>query len=472
MYTFTKSSIASMPFLSKLEFLLTSKEVEIFHEMGELDRMSLDGMITLIGNIEGQKVGIIFTDFKVLGGSFSKRNSLRVSQFIDLANEMNLPIVFSLNSLGVRFVEGRTVFDNAFSVINHLYNFRKNNLLITVGLGKVLGVAALLFAQGHYRIALDEETKVNLTGPEVHKKFFGQIDTPFDKFTNSTHQFSVNTLIHELLPTQEKAYQRAKNIIAFTHAQSKETFSCFNYSNETETGGEILRTRPLEVLRELEKEMGDSTIELFPNKGVVAKIYVGNIDGKNVGYIINPPLNPNNMLTVNAIDKSLAALELFKVLKIPVVNIMDSPGGDPRKVESDKDAIVKMINLTHAMIDYPYPKMGIIFGRCYGGAAMFNFPRIFGGIKIFAVEGSKIGVIHKEIIDELVSNSSRIKEIWDTVSATETADLKDLIECGTIDSVIQFNEIKMKISNTVFHQEALIYNIVSENYNIKKVVNS
>ena len=472
MYTFTKLRIGSMPFLTRLQSLLTSKEIEIYHEMGELDRMSLDGIITLIGNVKDQRVGVIFTDFKVLGGSFSKRNSLRVCQFINLMKEMNLPIVFSLNSLGVRFVEGRTVFDNAFSVINYLHQFRKENLLITVGLGKVLGVAALIFAQGHYRIALEEETKINLTGPEVHKKFFGQIDTPFDQFTNSTHQHAVNTLIHEIQPTQEKAYQTARNLIDFAHSERPETFAYYNFSNETETGAEVLRTRQIEVLRELENEIGDSTIELFPKKGVVARIYIGNIDGHKVGYIINPPLNPNNMLTVNAVDKSLAALELFKVLGIPVVNIMDSPGGDPRKIESDKDAIMKMINLTHAMIDYPHPKMGIILGRCYGGAAMFNFPRIFGGIKTFAVEGAKVGVIHKEIIDELVSNSSRIKEMWDIVSVTETSDLKDLIESGTIDSVIQFNEIRIKIIETVIKRDDPFYFDLSKEYSQKLIVNS
>ncbi len=464
MYTFTKSPLSGLSYLTKLQSLLTSNEIEIFHEMGELDRMSLDGMITLIGNINGQRVGVIFTDFKVLGGSFSKRNSLRVCKFISLMKEMKLPIVFSLNSLGVRFVEGRTVFDNAFSVINYLYQFKKENLLITVGLGKVLGIAALIFAQGHYRIALEDETKINLTGPEVHKRFFGHIDTPFDKFTNSTHQHAVNTIIHELHATQEKAYQSAKNLIDFSFNESAENQNVPHFSEELETGAMVLRSKEADHLSALEKEMGDSLLELFSQKGIVVRIYIGKIEGKKVGYIINPPFHPNNMLTVNAVDKSIAALELFNVLGIPVVNIMDSPGGDPRKAESDKDAIMKMITLAHAMIDYPHPKMGILLGRCYGGAAMFSFPEIFGGLKTFAVEGAKIGVIHKEIIDELLSNSSRVKEMWDVVAATETPDMQDMIDCGTFDSVITFNQIREKIVETILAENNELHELEQENF--------
>lgn len=454
MYTFTTIPISDMTSFKKLSHLLSGEKVHVYHEMGEFDRLSMDGVVTLIGEINGQKVGVINTDFRVFGGSFSKRNSQRVCKFIQTMSEMHLPIVFGLNSLGVRFIEGRTVFDDAFSIISALCQFRKENLLITFGLNKVLGISALLFAQGHYRIAVRDEAEFNLTGPEVHKTFFGNVDARFSDFTNSTHQFERNTLIHELLPTQELVYKSAADIINFLYNKnsSENTFHK-RFSDETEFESTVLRNDETNMLKKLELELGENVIELFSQKGLVVRVYIGKTAQGLVGYLVNPPTHPNNMLTVNAVDKAVAAIELFKVLKLPVVSIMDSPGGDPRKAESDKDAIMKMIKLTHDMIDYPYPKMGVIIGRCYGGAAMFNFPRIFGGLKVFAVEGARVGVMHKEIINILLSKTPRLKEIWDRVSETETYDFKDLIECGTIDSVISFQQIKSSIQDTLFGKD-------------------
>ena len=248
-------------------------------------------------------------------------------------------------------------------------------------------------------------------------------------------------------------YRAANNLISlFSNSDTYSGYSLNNYSNETETGGLVLRSREQELLLQLEKQLGDEVLELFTQKGSIVRIYIGKVDDKIIGFITNPPGHPNNMLNVNAVDKSIAAIELFKALKIPIVSILDTPGGDPRKSESDQDAIMKMITLTHLMIDYPYRKMGIVNGRCYGGAAMFNFPKIFGGHKLYAIQGAKIGVMAKSIIDEILNKAARLKEMWNLVAPTETSDLMDLIECGTIDGVIKSDDIQSVVLKTLFDE--------------------
>ena len=453
MYTTIQVSVDSIQVLKKARLLFTDSEVRVFYETGEFDRMSMDGIYTVIGSINSRKVALIISDFRVCGGSFSKKNSKRVCAFINEASDFKIPIVFALDSFGVRFTEGRTIFDEAFSIIKYLAEFRKNNLLITLGLGNVLGLSALIFAQGHYRLAVDEEAKFNLTGPEIHKIFFGTSDSNFGEFTNSNHQFHINTLIHEIHPSDSHLYRAANNLISlFSNSDTYSGYSLNNYSNETETGGLVLRSREQELLLQLEKQLGDEVLELFTQKGSIVRIYIGKVDDKIIGFITNPPGHPNNMLNVNAVDKSIAAIELFKALKIPIVSILDTPGGDPRKSESDQDAIMKMITLTHLMIDYPYRKMGIVNGRCYGGAAMFNFPKIFGGHKLYAIQGAKIGVMAKSIIDEILNKAARLKEMWNLVAPTETSDLMDLIECGTIDGVIKSDDIQSVVLKTLFDE--------------------
>ncbi|MBK7963619.1 MAG: hypothetical protein IPK04_21940 [Bdellovibrionales bacterium] len=224
---------------------------------------------------------------------------------------------------------------------------------------------------------------------------------------------------------------------------------------ELEQGATILRSQEHEKLKELTDQLGESVIELFTQRSPIVRVFIGKIHGQRVGYLSNPPGHPNNMLTVNSIDKCLAAMDLFKTLKLPIISILDSPGGDPRKTESDKDAIVKMIQLTHEMIAYPYPKMGIIMGRCFGGAPMFAFPKIYGGRRSIAVRGAQIGVMHKSIIEELLSGAPRLKEAWKKVSDSEVSSLGDLVECGTIDRVIDKSEITKEIYRFLLLSELL-----------------
>jgi acetyl-CoA carboxylase carboxyltransferase component len=450
MYKFTHTTLGELKFVGSLTDLLTLDDIDIFHtETNDISRASCDGVVTLIGKIHSQPVGVIITDFRVGGGSFSKKNSKRTSAFIAEMEMRGLPIVFIINSLGVRFMEGRTVFDDAFSIIADLYRFRRNNLLITIALSKALGVSALFFAQGHFRLALEGEALLNLTGPEVHKKFFGNADADFSQYNLADHQFSSNSLIHELQPTSQALYRSAKNFILFVFLKAEHQVSTgrLPYTTEIEQGGLALLNNENQRLGDLGKQLGDSTFELFVQRSPVVRVFIGRVHDKLVGYLVNPPGHPNNMLTVRAIDKCLAAMDLFRTLKLPIISLLDCPGGDPRKAESDKDALMKMIQLTHEMIAYPYMKMGIITGRCFGGSGMFAFPKIYGGHSTIAVRGAQFGIMHRSIIEDLLSGSARLKEAWKVVADTEVPDLDDLIALGTIDRVVEKDQIRNEITH-------------------------
>lgn len=452
MYGLTKSALSEVKYVTGLSDLLTSSEIQIYHQLGEkFDRISSDGVTTFIGLIGDQEVGVIATDFRINGGSFAKENSARASSFIKYLNQTSRPLVFIINSLGVRFMEGRTVFDNAFSMIADLYEFRKNNLLITIGLHKALGISALFFAQGHYRLALENETLLNLTGPEVHKKFFGNVDADFNEYNLADHQFDMNSLIHGLQPTVQGLFRSAQNLISFVFSAHNSVASLDDAkgSSETEQGGLLIRSQEHEKLKELEEQLGEARLEIFTQRSPIARVYLTKIHGRILGVMLNPPGHPNNMLTVKTVDKCLSAMELFRVLKIPIVTLLDCPGGDPRKAESDRDSLMKMIQLTHEMISYPYSKMGIIVGRCFGGSGMFAFPKIYGGLQTVAVEGSQFGVMHKSIIEDLLSGSNRLKETWKQVSESEVSDLSDLKKSGTVDRVIARDQIKAELMKFV-----------------------
>lgn len=407
----------------------------------------MDGLYTFTGKVNNSTVGIIYTDFRVNGGSFGSENSQRAIHFIREMQQRDTPIVFLMNSLGARFIDGRTVFDGAFGIIPELLAFKKQNLLITASIGKTLGVSALYFSQGHYRIALREDSLLNLTGPEVHKKFFGNSHEIFEQFSSANHLQQKTTLVHELCDNSNEIMLSCKNILSLQqNSISPANSTLGSVTEELEQGALALCHAYDEKLTDLLNRMTDATYEVFTQGSRVVRTFVGILNnGQKVGILLNNPGHPHNMLTVTSIDRCLAAMDLFKALKLPVISVLDCPGGDPRKKESDADAIMKMIQLAHVMIEYPFKKMGIIYGRCYGGSSMFAFPKIFGGEKNIAIKGADLGVMHRSIILELLADSKRLLQNFLKRAEQETPDLADLIACGTIDMVIEKNQIREEV---------------------------
>ncbi len=448
MYFFYPSNLDSNKCLNSISTLLSSQDIGLYlSDKTHTDRMSMDGLYTFTGKVNDAIVGIIYTDFRVNGGSFGSENSQRAIHFIREMQQRNTPIVFLMNSLGARFIDGRTVFDGAFGIIPELLAFKKQNLLITASMGKTLGVSALYFSQGHYRIALREDSLLNLTGPEVHKKFFGNTNEIFEQFSSANHLQQKTTLVHELCDSTTEILISCKNILSLQkNATSSKDINSLNGTDEVEQGALALCHRYDEKLSELLEKMADSTYEIFTQGSRVVRTFVGTLsDGQKIGILLNNPGHPNNMLTVTSIDRCLAAMDLFKALKLPVISVLDCPGGDPRKKESDADAIMKMIQLAHVMIEYPFKKMGIIYGRCYGGSSMFAFPKIFGGEKNIAIKGSDLGVMHRSIILELLADSKRLLQNFLKRAEQETPDLADLIACGTIDLVVDKDQVREEV---------------------------
>lgn len=429
MGVFVHSQLANHTYLKCLSPLIDGDLKLYVDDAAKVDRLSQDGITTGFATIAQMPVAFIYQDFRVNGASVSKTNAKRMMAFCEEVIQTKRPLIFLMNSLGVRITQGRTIFNDAFSMIPMLFKVKKEVPLITAAFAGTIGINAIYFAQGHYRISV-ASSPINLAGPEVHKRFFGDKNLTYQKFAAASHQFRLNTLVHETVENTSELLTRIKTIVTTLNNEKLQAPAL--YAEKT-------------TLTDLLKQLGDDVIELFPLKGKDVKVYIGKIGTHKVGYLVNPPQQPNNLLTVASMDKALAAMDLFKSLKIPVISLLDCPGGDPRQGESDANGLLRMTELAQVMIDYPYKKMGIINGRCFGGSGMFCFPHIFGGHRVLAVEGSQVGIMNDVIIKELLSGSPRLYQEWEKAHVSETADLKDLIEAGTIDRIIARENIGFEI---------------------------
>jgi acetyl-CoA carboxylase carboxyltransferase component len=397
-------------------------------------RVEADGFITLRVEHEDGAFGLVCNDFKLKGGSFSRTNSERLAAFVDRMAAERLPMAFLVDSMGIRLMEGRATVKPGFNLIPILLRYRDDRLLITCNLGRALGLGAVVFAAGHYRMAIAAKSFTNLAGPEVIRMFFGK--APDLEAMRSPERLGPDaTLVHEAAPTRAEMLAKAATLVRGASGQPAPTGlgqARPDFPN-LRTPGQT-KDRLVAVLR----AVADDATELFPCLSPSVRTYLASRDGRRFGLFVNPPGNLNNLVTAQTLERFALALELFRVLRLPLVSLLDTPGGDPR---DNSEVIVKLWQTARRIIEYPFPKMGICIGRGFGGAILLGFPTFFGSQASYVLRGATVGLMHAQFIDSLLSTTKTLAREWTETRGLQTADCADLIAEGIIDAVIGPEEV-------------------------------
>ncbi|RLT90177.1 MULTISPECIES: carboxyl transferase domain-containing protein [unclassified Ketobacter] len=411
-------------------------------------RASSDG--TWLFRTQGldQDFAVIWSDFRVNGGSFGRDIARRIASFLEACNEEGLPLITVMNSLGYRFIEGRTVFNDVFNLIPALDNYTRNNLVISVCHGQCLGLSAVLFGLAHYRIGVRQDSTLNLTGPDVFRLFFGS-KVDFLSFASVDQQYLKTTLIHERTEDLKTALNRACTLLG-TVSSSTGLLPMVSEPGVSKYL-DFMPRQQQKVERaciQLLYPIADRYLEVFSGFDSRMRVYLIETKGKLFGLLMNPPENSNNMITVRTLKLYQDALRLFEALRIPIVSFLDTPGVDPRVDNSNQDVIQQMIEANRAIIEYPYPKMGVWIGRGFGGANTLAIPRIYGSMANYVIlERTTLGVMHESIIAHLLEKSKRMLKLWQASKEREQADFQDIVDTGVANKALSIDELPAAIQH-------------------------
>lgn len=414
------------PFLRSLFAAMEAERLEVFSGASStratFDRARCGGLVLALGEKCGREVAIAWSDFRVNAGCFDHTTANRFTRFLRELRERGAqsppPLFYVVSSAGVSLAHGRALFADAFRIWPELLAYSRETLVVTCAVGKCLGLAAPLFGLGHYRMAVAGRTHINLTGPEVIRMFFGdRVD--YASAAAAETQHARTDLVHELVPSLETAFERWSALIAPAAATP---------------AGPALDAGTAALLDAL---LDPVPREVVPGWCDRVRLFVGTRRGRALGLFVNPPGRPDNLITARTLEKYAAGFDLFRALRLPVVSFLDSPGLDPRFEESDANQVRKMLAVGEKMIDYPYPSMGVVAGRCFGGASTLSIPKIFGGRRAIALRGSTLGIMQGRIIDELLRQCPRQLALWRRAAEQQRPGLEDLLEAGMLDAVVE-----------------------------------
>lgn len=453
-FKWTSIKKADLPYLKDLDHLLDQK-LDLFVENSwnsRFKRADFDGLISLSTKVAGLNLGILYSDFRILGGSMGKNISLRIREFISHMESRGQPIAFFINILGVRITEGRTVVKQAFSLIPMLKNFSEQQLLITVANGNSLGLGAILFRLGTYRIGVSEKSQINLTGPQVIKIFFGG-NFDFSYHASPEFQASKRGLVQETLPDLGRVCRRIYSIMSFLspgrYLEKIYTPSLDHHVRQAK------KFKKSHQLLELITVLGAS-YEILEQGDQVIRYFICKRNSNTFAILANDPENPNNMLNVSTLQKYTQALAIFRAMGLPLLTLADTPGCDPRDINACESLVEELIGASCEFYAYPFKTLGIVFQRCFGGASVLFLPTILGKDYALAIKGAEMGIMHKKILAEVLGKSPKMYKQWLINSEKETNDCQDLIAEGIINKVIDIKQMAFEVDTHLLNRNPLI----------------
>ena len=394
-----------------------------------LSRKACGGHVHALAEMGGREIALTWTDFRVESATYSREVSQRFAAYIRHLGDEDIPLVYVVNSAGVSLMGGRAAFSDAFALWPELLRFSDRHLLLTCAAQKCLGLAPVLFGLGHYRVAVAGETQLNLTGPKVFQMFFGD-DVDFDRGAAAERFLERTDLVHELFPSTELAVRRLLDI-------------ALGRSVEPCVAGNASSDPTLELFEGL---LDGPALELAPGLESTVRLFLGRFRGRPLGLFANPPGRPENLVTVRCLEKYAAGLDLFSRLGVPIVSFVDAPGIDPRFEQSDANSVRAMLRVGERIIRYPHGSMGVVVGRCFGGASSLAFPKVFGGTRVVALRGARIGSMMDSIVDRLLEKSPRLLAQWRETQASQVPGMEDLLEQGTLDAVVDREDLPAEFS--------------------------
>lgn len=412
-------------------------------ETSAVRRSSGDGTWLLRTSGLTQDVAVIWSDFRVNGASFGSEISRRMASFLTECEKRSLPLILVMNSLGYRFMEGRSGFNDVFNLIPALDRYSRDQLVVSICHGQCLGLGAILFGMAHYRIGVRHDTALNLTGPDVFRLFFGS-KVDFAAFASVDQQHLKTSLVHERVDDLPAALRSAHALASI--AATTGHLPPVMVEEPAESTLDFLARQKRKVERacqELLALFADRHLPLFVDFDSRLRVYLVETDGLLFGLVMNPPENSNNMITVRTLRLYQDALRLFRSLRVPLVSFLDTPGVDPRMDNGNLDMIQQLIEANRAIIEYPYPKMGVWIGRGFGGANTLVIPRIYGSFANYVIHGrTSVGVMHASIIEHLLEKSRRMLELWQQSRTREREDFQDIVDAGIVTRAIRLEELR------------------------------
>ncbi|MBT3584260.1 MAG: acyl-CoA carboxylase subunit beta [Halobacteriovoraceae bacterium] len=434
------------------------------HDFGMEDKKFLgDGVVTGIGEINGQKVALYSQDFTCWGGALGAAHAKKICKIMDLALENRIPVIGMADSGGARIQEG---VDSLGGYAEIFYrNVKASGVIpqITIIMGPCAGGAVYSPAITDFIFMVDKTSYMFVTGPDVIKTVTHEEVTKEELGGASTHaeksgvaQFKCNG--------EDECFERVRELLCYippsNFREQTTLFTSDPVFRDNLKLQDLIPSNPKKPydMKEVITEIVDEGRFMEVHQDYAKNIIVGfaSIGGEKIGIIANQPQILAGVLDIDSSNKAARFIRFCDAFDIPFLTLVDVPGFLPGTVQEYGGIIKHGSKLLYAFAEATVPKITLITRKAYGGAydvmaskhirADVNLAFPTAEIAVMGAEGA-VNIIFRNELKGLKGKELE-KKRQELVSSYEKQfnNPYRAAELGYIDAVILPEETRQRIS--------------------------
>lgn len=427
-------------------------------------------VITGFGDVYGRQVAVYAQDFSVKGGTLGVAEGEKICHLMDMAIELQIPVVALIDSGGARIQAGVS----ALTQYGHI--FRKtceaSGLIpqLSLILGPCAGGAVYCPALTDLIIMTKEHSNMFVTGPDVVKSATGETVSMEDLGGGYVHN-AVSGVAHYLGQDEADAIDYARTVLAYLPSSANGPTPIFSYAanradheiaqrlNDIVPDNDRQPYDMLDVIRCL-VDYGEfvQVQELYATSALVG---FACMEGHPVGIVANQPKVKAGILDVASSEKVARFVQLCDAFNLPIITLVDTPGYQPGSDQEHSGIIRRGAKVIYAYANAQVPMVTVILRKAFGGAYIVMGSKAIGADVNYAWPSSQIAVlgaggavniIHRKDLQKAKErgqdvNALRDRLIQDYETTTVNANLS--LETGQIDAMIDPEQTREAIAGSL-----------------------
>lgn len=341
----------------------------------EEETLPADGVVTAIGEINGQKVCAIANDSTVKAGSWGKRTVEKIIRMQETAEKLEIPLLYLVDSAGARITDQIEMFPGrrgAGRIFHNQIKLSGRIPQICLLFGPSAAGGAYIPAFCDVVVMVEGNASMYLGSPRMAEKVIGE-KVSLEEMGGARMHCSVSGCGDVLVQSEEEAIEFARDYLGYFPASFKEKPNNAEPSTPKEFEKNIADILPVNQnaafnMNDLIARIIDEGSFLEIKKLFAKEIITGfaRMNGMPIGIIANQPRVKGGVLFPDSADKAAKFIQLCDAFHIPLLFLVDVPGFMIGTSVEKAGIIRHGAKMLASMSEATVPKISVIVRKAYG----------------------------------------------------------------------------------------------------------
>ncbi|KAI9467832.1 hypothetical protein LPJ78_004279 [Coemansia sp. RSA 989] len=416
------------------------------------NKITGDGVVTGVGQINGRTTFVFSQDFTVYGGSLSRTFAQKVCKVMDRAMQAGAPVIGLNDSGGARIQEG------VDSLAGYAEIFQRNVLAsgvvpqISLVMGPCAGGAVYSPALTDFTFMVKDTSYLFVTGPDVVKAVTNENVTQ-EELGGAQPHTRKSGVAHGAFDNDVVALASMRELLSYLPQSNREPAPRRVTADRADRADRALDTViPADShvaydMREVVKRIVDDGRVFEIMEEFARNIFVGfaRMDGHTVGVVGNQPLVSSGVLDIDASVKAARFVRFCDAFNIPLVTFVDVPGFLPGTRQEHGGIIREGAKLLYAYAEATVPKIAVTTRKAYGGAHCVMSSKQLRGDVNFAWPTAELAVMGAKGAVEILWRNKEGRDKAEDEYNRLFANPLPAAQRGYLDDIIQPSSTRLRI---------------------------